>query len=105
VFFFARRLGAQLPRVFLSSANGRIKRKQALFLSRFRDFLCTGISNTTAHISLQKFYEKPQKIPQKVNKSRYVGRRLGAQLPRFFLSPAFGCSTSYGFFLLAADRI
>jgi hypothetical protein len=56
--FFGRRPTAEL------------KENRHFFSSRFRDFLCMGSSNTTAHISLQKFYEKPQKIPKNLKKSR-----------------------------------
>jgi hypothetical protein len=41
-FFFARRLGAQLPRFFLGAANGRIERKQALFFIAFSGFSLHG---------------------------------------------------------------
>jgi hypothetical protein len=43
---------------FYRRPTAELKENRHFFSSRFRAFLCMGISNTTAHISLQKNLKK-----------------------------------------------
>jgi hypothetical protein len=66
VFFWAWRLGAQLSRFFLSPANGRIKRKQALFFITFSGFSLHGEFKHNSTYFPPKMQTKNPKKSQKI---------------------------------------
>jgi hypothetical protein len=66
-FFFARRLGLGAPSTsfFLSPANGRIKRKQALFFIAFSGFSLHGEFKHNSTYFPPKILRKTSKNPPK----------------------------------------